>query len=106
MRVEFIEAFYMGIPLGIAIKFIHAWLDDEITPNKPYPTGSLIRVMAVLSLILSTLFAIAFVWFKYSHVSFGLVISHTFPFFTYLFPGLCLIGLIFHIYDNNEHYCK
>jgi len=51
----------MGIPLAIAIKFQHAWLDDEIPPKTPYPTGSLIWIMAVLSLILSALFATIFV---------------------------------------------
>jgi hypothetical protein len=64
MRVEFIEAFYMGIPLAILIKFIHAWLHNDIFPNKPYRAGSLIRVMAVLSLILSVLFAIIIVLLK------------------------------------------
>ncbi|MBA6352715.1 hypothetical protein [Colwellia sp. BRX9-1] len=106
MRVEFIEAFYMGIPLAIIIKYIHGWLDNAISPKTPYPTGQLIWVMATLAIILSIILAIVYIWLKYSHISLGLILAHTFPFFTYLFPGLCLFGIIFHVYDNNEYYSK
>ncbi|AAZ26834.1 hypothetical protein CPS_1802 [Colwellia psychrerythraea 34H] len=96
----------MGIPLAILIKFLHGWLHNDIFPNEPYPTMDLILVIAITSLILSAIGAVIFTWFKYSSIGLGLFVSHTFPFFTYIFPSLCLIGIIFHVYDNNAHYSK
>lgn len=105
MKVEYLSAFYMGIPLAI-IKYIHASLHNTIFPNDRYPTGDLIVVMTITSFVLAAITALFFTWFKYSNVNLWLIISHTFPFFTYIFPSLCLIGVIYHVYDNNEFYSR
>lgn len=106
MRFEFIEAFYAGVPLAIGLKYVHGKLHNDIFPNDPYPTGELATVMAITAFILGAITATIFVWFKYSHVSLGLLLSHTFSFFTYIFPSLCFIGLIYHTLDNKAHYVK
>jgi hypothetical protein len=106
MRVEYISAFYMGIPIAIIIKYMHASLHNTRFPGEPYPTGDLTLVMAITSFVLSAIGALVFTWFKYSTLNLWLIVSHTFSFFTYLFPSLCLIGIIFHVYDNNDFYCK